>query len=121
MTTSAANNALAPIVGRRLTAVVFVMDYVQMQFEAPDTVLTAITLPKVTLSQHQFVEGAFGYRDALCGLIGKSVRNASVVEGVELRIELDNGAVLTVSLNSDDARGGEAATFSAGPGELAVW
>jgi len=115
------DNPLAPIIGLRLTAVVFVEDYMQLQFEAPATVLTAITLPSVTVSGEHWHDGTPGYRDALCGLISKSVRTASVIEGREIRIELENQAILTVSLNPEEARGQEAATFSTGPGNLWVW
>jgi hypothetical protein len=121
MSPSAPDNPLASIVGLRLTAVVFVEDYVQLQFESPATVLTAITLPRVTVSGERWYEGTPGYRDALCGLITTSVRAASVIEGSEIRIELENQAILTVSLNPEEARGEEAATFSTGPGNLWVW
>jgi hypothetical protein len=116
-----AQNSLVGIIGRRLSAVVFVEDYVQFHFEEPTTVLTAITMPTVTTSQHEFGQHASGYRDALCDLIDKRVRAASVIEGAELRLEMEDGAVLTVSLKPEEARGPESATFSRGPGDLWVW
>jgi hypothetical protein len=112
------DNPLTAIVGHRLTAVVFVEDYVQFQFERPATVLTAMTLPRVSISGNQWHGGSPGYRDALCALISHNVRAASVIKGSEVRIELDKDALVTVSLSPDDA---EAATFSTGPGDLWVW
>ena len=49
-----------------------------------------------------------GWRDALCELIDSRVRDASIVEHEEFRMEFDSGAVLSVSLRDDDYRGPEA-------------
>lgn len=99
------------LVGKQLSAVTFVMDYVQLSFDGP--VLTAITQPMVTAGGISFRWGQAGYRDRLCERITHIVRTASIVEGKEICIEFDDGSTATVSLHKEDLRGysDEAATL----------
>ena len=109
------------IIGQQLTAVVFVMYYVQLQFGGPRPVLTAITLPTVKTDQGEFRPEVPGYRDRLCERIAGTVRQASVSEGEEVRIDLDDGTILSISLKPEDYRTAEAAIFDNGPDDYWVW
>jgi hypothetical protein len=91
---------LLAIEGEQLGAVTFVQDYLQLDFDGPRLTLTI--WPRVVQNgmTRRFEEA--GYRDALCGLIGKIVREAYLVEGDRLQIEFLNGAALVVPLGPGD-------------------
>lgn len=103
---SAACNA---IVGAKLEAVTFVMDYVQLQFDAAQ--LTAYTLPHVELAGHHWTSQDDGWRDSLCARIGIGVRNASCSDQ-RLQFDFEDGTAITVSLRNEDYRGAEAFVLS---------
>ena len=63
---------LQPIVGESLSAVTFVMDYVQMAFNG--ACLTALTLPTVCFEDRVWAPNEPGWRDTLCGRLGVVVR-----------------------------------------------
>jgi hypothetical protein len=109
------------IIDQELSAVVFIMDYVQLQFGGLRPVLTAVTLPKVRVGDKEFSSATPGYRDSLCERITRSVRRASVREGQEILIEFDDGSRVSVSLKPEDYRAAEAATFDNGPNDYWVW
>jgi hypothetical protein len=110
---------LKPIVGRQLSAVVFVQDYVQLQFDGPS--LTAITWPVVTTENTEYAYGQPLYRDILCERITKAVHSASIKEGEEIRINFNDGSVITISLKPDSYSAAEAAIFADGPENTWVW
>ena len=90
------------IVGEQLSAVVFVMDYVQLQFNSPPTltVLTPITVippgssPAVRSGDDQF-------RNRLCEQITKIVSNVTVTSE-EFRIVFEDQTVVSISLRAED-------------------
>jgi hypothetical protein len=65
------NNPLKSIIGQQLSAIVFIMDYLQFQFGGLRPMLTAITLPTVELDAEVFGPHSSGYRDRLCERITK--------------------------------------------------
>lgn len=109
---------LSVLSGLQLSSVTFVMDYIQLGFADP--YLTAITLPTVVVGDKNYKLGDAGYRDKLCERIGKTVRQACVIEEQEIRLEFEDGANVLISLRPDDYETAEAATFSNGS-ELWVW
>ena len=111
--------ALASIVGEQLSAVVFVQDYVQLQFDGPT--LTAITLPVVVDNGAVYQWDTPGFRDKLCARIAKTVSAASVAEDREIRIELDDESSIIISLRPQDYVGPEAAILSHSAETLWVW
>ena len=111
--------ALEPIVGRELSAVVFVRDYVQFEFDGVG--LTALNLPVIKVGEKTLSFGQPGYRDTLCERIGQAVRSACVEENEGILIDFEDGSTLSISLRSDDYSGPEAAIFHNGPGETWVW
>ena len=111
--------ALEPIVGRELSAVVFVRDYIQLQFD--DAGLSALNLPVIESGQETLAFGQPGSRDALCKRIGQAVRSASVKANERILIDFEDGSTLSISLRPDDYSGPEAAIFNNGPEETWVW
>ena len=100
------------LVGRELSSVTFVRDYVQLGFDGP--ILNAVTLPMVRVGRRRYKPIGPGYRDALCGRIGRSVEKASVQENEAFRISFDDGTELSISLRPEDYTGAEALTFKDG-------
>ncbi len=97
-------------VGQRLTAVTFVMDYVQFHFDDCD--LTAFTLPCMQDSGRIWSPKTVGWRDSLCCRIGMAVCQFDLHSENELGITFEDGSRLTVSLKPADYTGPEAFTIT---------
>ena len=80
---------LATLAGETLAAVVFVTDYVQLDFSGPR--LSLYVWPVVARDGRRYAYGDAGYRDALCGLLLRPVTGAadSAAEGLVLRFGAD--------------------------------
>jgi hypothetical protein len=90
---------LSRIVGEQLSAVSFVMDYLQLQFN--DYFLTVLTPLTVRASEQSFRLGDLPYRDALCERIAHIVRNI-VLTTDNLRIDFDDDSAFIISLKEED-------------------
>lgn len=101
------------VIGKLLTAVTFVMDYVKLQFEHP--VLTVLTTLAIHDDEIETETGMPGYADALFRQIGKSVSQASMTPGRDVRIQFDDGSTLVVSLTTQNDAGPELAIFEIPP------
>ena len=100
------------IVGEQLGAVVFVQDYVQLQFDGPS--LTILTRVAVRSSNGVVVaEGSAGWRDALCGQITRIV-SAVRIDDAEVVVEFVDGSAISASIRPDDYRCAEAIQFRDG-------
>jgi hypothetical protein len=88
-----AESLLNKLVGESLASVVFVMDYVQFDFNGSR--LTAYVWPTVTIGTTELGLGDRGYRDALCAFITHEV--TSTEESVEagLAIHFALGSIVT--------------------------
>jgi hypothetical protein len=106
------------IVGRSLSSVEFVLDYVQLRFDGP--CLTAITMPILRCDNQVLKNGMQGYCDCLIKQIGKVV-NLAIVKEEELLLQFSGGASLTISLRPEDNVGPEAARFEDETGNFWVW
>lgn len=96
------------IVGEQLSAVSFVMDYLQLQFNA--YILTVLTPLVVHLGERCYSLGDLPYRDALCERITHIV-NEVILATDYLRIGFDDGAVFNISLRGEDQVGTEAIIY----------
>lgn len=116
-----ADDPLAVLVGRQLSSVEFVQDYVQLRFDGP--YLTAITLPKVVAEGRSYSWGECSYRDRLCECIAHNVRDAHVQVGHHASVEFDNSTIVSVSLRGEDylPTSSEALIFFNGPEDTWVW
>ena len=98
----------ARLIGEQLSAVSFVMDYLQLQFDA--YFLTVLTPLVVTFGEQSYRLGDLSYRDALCERIAHLVKDVSLAAD-RLRIVFDDGAAFDISLKEEDYVGPEAINF----------
>ena len=111
---------LVAVRGRLLSAVAFVQDYVQLQFDGP--LITLLEWPEVHINGLVVVSGKPGYRDALCTLIGKVVESAFVRPGDQLRITFTGAAPIFVVLRLMPCVNEETVIFTNGNSEQwGVW
>ena len=97
------------VIGEKLSAVVFVLDYHQLQFDGSGfTILNPIT---VTSGVSSVVIGEDQFRNRLCEQIAKIVSRVECEEGDALIIEFEDGSTISVSLKDKDYRGPEAVIF----------
>jgi hypothetical protein len=108
--TNASFEPLTIVLGEELSAVTFVADYVQLWFDGP--CLSAYSLPIVSVGGMSYRWGEPGYRDALCGCIGKRVASTEYTEKERIRLDLSDGSSILMSLRSGDYEGPEAATLT---------
>jgi hypothetical protein len=110
---------LSVLIGRQLSSVEFVQDYLQLRFDGP--YLTAVTHPRVRVGPLWWEWGKPEYRDKVCERIGKVVTKAVISEGHEVCLKFDDGACITISLRPDDYRAAEAVIFDNGDQGCWVW
>jgi len=94
------------LIGQKLAAVTFILDYFQFQFDG--SVLTVYTEPKANL----FQEDIANYRDELCALIAKIVTSVEEIPDTAIHIDFGDYGRLTVPLDEDSKRQVEAAMFT---------
>ncbi|MGA2451664.1 MAG: hypothetical protein ABTD50_23660 [Polyangiaceae bacterium] len=104
---------------RQLSAVVFVQDYLQLQFDGP--LLTLTNWPVVQCAEGEFRYGDTRYRDALCGRIAKTVASAQVRLNDELRLVFVDSSKLLVSLRPEDRGDPEVVRYDENAKHWAVW
>jgi hypothetical protein len=102
------------LVGEQLSAVGFVMDYLQLQFDP--YLLTVLTSLVVHAKGQSYRLGDLAYRDALCERIARRVDDVSL-ERDRLSIGFDDGAAFDISLKEEDYVGPEAVNFQFPEGE----
>ena len=107
-------NPLAPLLEQQLSAVVFVQDYLQLDFDGHR--LTFNIWPIVSTPNGEFSFSSPGYRDALCSLISKTV---SAVSSGEDRVEISFGGLSRICCELSERPGddGERVLFFAADGK----
>ena len=106
----AARVSLMKIVGEQLSSVEFVQDYFQVRFDGP-TLNVYNRSVVLGANGKQTTDGAAGFRDAICDLIGRIVADTQVVSGQALSIVFEDGSKFVVSLKTEDYRGPEALLY----------
>ena len=104
--------SLQMLIGEQLSAVTFVQDYLQLQFDGPR--LTVFSHPGVMLGDKAFHWGKPGFRDALCNNITKKVTETRVAYGDSIAIRFADGSMIKISLKDADYSGAEAVNFDTG-------
>ena len=101
--------SIEELIGEQLAGVGFIRDYVEFYFDGP--IIRSLSVPNLNIGgvEHQFPEP--GSRDALCGTIGSTVTAVKVDEGRSVRIETDDGSILTIPLDPRSNRVPEAMHF----------
>lgn len=107
--------SLGEIVGRPLTSVVFIHDYIQFIFHGP--CLTTLTLPSAQSAEVRLEPRQRGYYDALCSQISIPVEAVHVTQE-EVKIVFATQVALIVSLRAEDYTGPEAINYN---GEDGSW
>jgi hypothetical protein len=113
-------SSLERLIGKSVSSICFLPNYVQVVFE--ELILTCYTNPVVFISDGRTDHRMPEFKDKLCMLIGKSVQ--SVVEKLndELAIYFDDSDSITISLRFEDASSVEAAMLSEQAGTIFdVW
>jgi hypothetical protein len=112
------NDPFQQIVGEHLSAVTFVQDYLQLQFDGPT--LNALTAVAVSSPAGHARSGDDQFRNLLCSCITKQVLSVEVREHDALHIRLADGSSISVSLRDEDYRCPEAVTFHSTKDEIVV-
>ena len=112
------NGPLNQIVGEQLSAVTFVQDYLQLQFDGPT--LNALTVVAVATPTGSARSGDDQFRNLLCSCITKKVLGVEITEHEALQIRLADGFSVSVSLRDEDYRCAEAVSFHGTKNELVV-
>jgi hypothetical protein len=84
------DSLIGQLVGEQLGAVVFVQDYLQLDFDGKR--LTVNVWPRVVVEGIEFEFEKTGYRDTLCALIGETVVSAHEAES-EILVAFEDGYV----------------------------
>ena len=113
---SPGDDPLTYLENRELSAVTFVRDYIQLHFDGP--VLNAYVWPKLSNALGVFERHTPGYRDVLCGQIGRLVVAAVSDRTAAISLHFDNETIVAISLREEDRVGSEAAMFQDGTGKL---
>jgi hypothetical protein len=87
-------------VGRRLSGVTFVMDYVQLQFDPPPTI-NALTPITVRSGARTAVSGDESFRNLLCDQIPKTVTDISLIDGEALNFTFEDNTTISLSLRKE--------------------
>lgn len=118
MSSTTGGTVLESLMGKRLDAVSFVLDYISFQFR--DLHLAALAKPELLRGENLLTEGQAGYRDALCSEILQHVTGThETAERIE--ITLSSGTKISVSLNADFPPGPEMATLSGNGRFITAW
>lgn len=103
------------LIGEQLSAVTFVMDYFQFDFDGNK--LTVLTQPKAEL----YDEDIPNFRDRLCTFIAKRVTSAEEIAGIAIHIDFEGTGRLIIPLDNDARLQVEAAYFSTQKKTVWTW
>lgn len=104
------DSPLRQIIGEKLSAVVFVLDYYQLQFDGPAfSIMTPIT---VIADGRTTKSGDDQFRNHICDQIAKVAKDLEIIENQYFAIILQDNSELRVSLRPEDYQGPEAVNFN---------
>ena len=89
------------IVGKQLSSVTFVMDYLQLHFDQPPTI-NAYTPVTVVCGGMAIVSGDDQFRNRLCDQITKIVKSVVIKDEEEFVITFEDGSGISISLKPSD-------------------
>jgi hypothetical protein len=89
---------LTKLFHRQLSAVVFIRDYIQLQFDGP--VLSLLVYPSVDIENERFKIGDVEYRNKICQLIGEEVVEVTE-DGTNLILLFSGKGKILVALKND--------------------
>jgi hypothetical protein len=97
------------IVGEKLSAITFVLDYWQLQFDGPS--INALTRLEVSANNLVLLDGADQFRNLICGQITKIVASVALIENEAFVITFEDQSCIKISLKPEDNQGPEAMVF----------
>ncbi|MDO8399665.1 MAG: hypothetical protein Q7T45_17775 [Bradyrhizobium sp.] len=97
------------IVGEKLSAITFVMDYWQLQFDGPT--INALTRVQVSADGSVLRDGDDQFRNLICGQIGKIVAEVAIANSESFAITFEDRSSISISLKAEDFVGPEAIVF----------
>jgi hypothetical protein len=109
-------STLERLKGHELSAVTFVRDYLQLQFDGP--FLNIFVWPRIMAPGASVSLEMPGYRDGLCAQIGKTVGGVAVETDVNFRLFFTDGSMIEVSLLPNARRGRRPLYFRMAPVNL---
>lgn len=117
-------NTLQPLwnqlVGEDLSGVVFVRDYLQLQFNPPPQLNVYSANVVVSANGATAKLGEESFANLILSLIGRIVSTVRVVDDQFFRIIFADDSALEISLRPEDYRGPEAVDFHGRDGRSAV-
>ncbi len=99
------------LIGEKLSAITFVLDYWQLQFDGPS--ISAFTRLEVSVGGSVLRDGDDQFRNVICGQIGKIVLQVALVQPEAFTVLFEDQSSISVSLKWQDYRGPEAMIFHA--------
>jgi hypothetical protein len=103
---------------REVSAVVFVMDYLQIQFDA--AVMTFHVFPRISVDGDKYEKNDKCYRNKLCELIGRRLIR-SVGDDNVTELDFESGLTLTVIRSDIDNDMPELMSFDDCQTDIEVW
>ena len=97
------------IVGEKLSAITFVLDYWQLHFDGPT--IDALTRLKICANGSDLSDGHDQFRNLICGQIGKIVAGVALVQAEAFTITFMDHSSIEISLRWQDYKGPEAMAF----------
>jgi hypothetical protein len=97
------------IVGEKLSAITFVLDYWQLQFDGSS--ITALTRLEVRADGRTLRNTDDQFRNLICSQIGKTVRSVTFIAHQAFTLDFEDQSSISISLKKDDYRGPEALVF----------
>jgi hypothetical protein len=97
------------IVGEKLSAITFVLDYWQLHFRRPT--INALSRMEVSTNGVVLRDGHDQFRNLICGQIGKVVAAVALLQPEAFSITFEDQSLIKISLKREDYRGPEAMIF----------
>lgn len=96
--------ALSRLIDARLTSVQFILDYLILGFDERGA-LTTLVWPELYTGTEGITFGMQGYRDELCSLIEKVVKNVTMEADQTIRIKFEHAVEMRIPLRKYKASG----------------
>lgn len=112
------NGHLAILIGEQLSSVIFVQDYLQLDFDGRR--LTLNEWPKLFTLEGEFHFGEKGYRDELCSFIARKVERVDESENL-IRMVFTDGSSIRVDLSESRVGEGDRVIFNDGLNRSWSW